>query len=89
MIRKIAERFMNAAKDLGVTLSYDQLDVQLSITAVHLNGCPLDLFLLMYSEDVDLAHDVGGIMKNCDHKTGKINGQFWPRTARRFDNGTR
>lgn len=81
LIRDIATRFMNTAQDIGVKLKYDGLDVQLSITAVHLNGCPLRLQDLLQSDDLDLAHDVGGIMTHCDHLSGKLKDNFRPRFA--------
>lgn len=81
LIRAIAARFMNTAQDIGVTLKYDQLDVQLSITATHLNGCPLNLQELLNADDLDFAHDVGGIMTHCDHLSGRLKDHFIPRFA--------
>lgn len=79
LIRDIAARFMNTAQDIGVKLKYDGLDVQLSITAVHLNGCPLRLQELLQADDFDFAHDVGGIMTHCDHLSGRLKDNFIPR----------
>jgi uncharacterized protein DUF6874 len=43
---------------------------------------PLDLPLLARAPDIDLAHDVFGIMRHIDILTGELRDCFVPRTAR-------
>ena len=54
-------------------------DVQMDLTACHLNGCPLDLPGLYVARDFDFAHDINGIARNLDRKTGKLRNSFLPR----------
>lgn len=81
LIRAIGDRYINRMKELGLKGS-DRLDVIMSITATHLNGCPLNLDGLLKSSNVDFAHDITGICANIDVKTGKLGNFFHPRYAR-------
>jgi uncharacterized Zn-finger protein len=57
-----------------------KLDILISLTVTHANGCHLDLEGMLSGRLEDLAHDVAGIMANLDHETGKL-GTFTPRHA--------
>lgn len=58
------------------------IDITMDLTACHLNGCPLDLKRMAeWPHMFDLLHDVYGIARHIDRKTGKIGGFFVPRFA--------
>lgn len=64
-------------------LDEDAEQLEMSISACHANGCPLDLEKLITAEDVTLGHDVGGIHRFIDKRTGKIDPRkFDPRCSR-------
>lgn len=58
---------------------YDVLEARMDLTACHLNGCPLDLAKLLAADDFNLAHDMFGINRHLDRRTGKLTGHFLPR----------
>jgi len=58
------------------------LDVIMDLTAVHANGCPLYLATLAQGARIsDVMHDVVGISRHLDRKTGKLQDGFLPRYA--------
>lgn len=59
----------------------DRLEVRMSLTACHLNGCPLDLDKLAAADDFNLLHDVGGIHRHVSRDTGELTDCFRPRCA--------
>lgn len=59
----------------------NRLQVALSLTVCHLNGCPLDLDKLLTAPPVTLGHDVFGIHNLLDRETGKLPETFSPRCA--------
>lgn len=79
-IRAIAERYLTLVGQLGEPRPL--LDLRMDLTAVHLNGCPLDLEKLAEASDFMLAHDIQGIGKHLDRLTGRLpEGVFLPRCA--------
>jgi hypothetical protein len=63
-------------------LKIDREQLEMSISACHANGCPLNLEKLLNAKDVDLGHDVGGIHRFIDKRTGKIDpAKFDPRCS--------
>ncbi|MGJ5032281.1 hypothetical protein ACQR1I_35965 [Bradyrhizobium sp. HKCCYLS2038] len=81
LVRKIARR----ARELLLTVRIDipALDMSMDLTATHANGCPMDFERLAAADDFNLMHDVGGIARHLDRKTGKLAGGFLPRFHRR------
>jgi hypothetical protein len=74
---KIADRFTQNKNYGG--LSYRELLMDLNAT--HSNGCPLKLQELLDAPDLDFFHDVAGITRHLDRKTGKLTNYFLPRYA--------
>ena len=60
-------------------VEYTEKDANMDITACHLNGCPLRLEELLNANDASFGHDVFGIRRYLDRKTGKLTGFFDPR----------
>ncbi|MFA5401262.1 MAG: hypothetical protein WC359_12515 [Dehalococcoidia bacterium] len=82
LIRAIADRYMALMKEMGAPRFDDKTGVVMDITAVHLNGTPLNLDSLLKAENNDFMHDVTGIRFNLDKKTGTLMNCFDPRYAR-------
>jgi len=80
LIDRIVSYAKDMAKDYG--LNFKPLDCMMDLTICHANGCPLDLERMAKASDPDLVHDVWGIAKWLDRKTGRLTGVFWPRFAR-------
>ena len=59
----------------------DRLSTTMDLTACHANGCPLDLPKLVAADNFNLAHDVFGIARHLDRKTGKLRDYFVPRCS--------
>lgn len=59
----------------------DRLSTTMDLTACHANGCPLDLAKLAVADNFNLAHDVFGIARHLDRKTGKLRDYFDPRCS--------
>lgn len=59
----------------------DRLSTAMDLTACHANGCPLDLPKLAAADNFNLAHDVFGIARHLDRKTGKLRDYFDPRCS--------
>lgn len=51
----------------------------MNLTACHLNGPPLRLQELLEAPVFDFSHDICGIDKFMNRKTGKLSGYFVPR----------
>lgn len=58
-----------------------EIDCIMDITAVHANGCPLNLQKLLDAPDYDFSHDIVGIHGHLDRKTGKLMDCFDPRCS--------
>ncbi|WP_157384325.1 hypothetical protein [Desulfitobacterium hafniense] len=80
-IQLIAERAVNKYQEMGYKLN--KLHSAMDITAVHLNGCSLDLDKLLEAPDFDFIHDVAGIARHLNRSTGELEGFFIPRYAKK------
>lgn len=58
-----------------------RLELTMDITAVHLNGCALDLEKLLGFDAFNFLHDVGGMRRKLDRNTGQLTDFFLPRCA--------
>lgn len=79
LIAKIASRAVTLAESHGCEVDYTTMEMD--ITACHLNGCPLDLEQLLAFDDGNFGHDVLGIRRHIDRKTGELTDCFLPRCA--------
>lgn len=59
----------------------DALELNMDITAVHANGCPLKLRKLAGAPKFDFAHDVCGIQRHINRSTAQLENCFLPRYA--------
>lgn len=81
LISKIADRAVTAAAEAG--WHYAMSDAEMDLTACHLNGNPLDLAALAEADDFNFSHDVFGIRKHLNRKTGKLMDFFTPRYTKK------
>lgn len=79
------DRIVSRAERLGLLRDEPgaHMTLGMDITATHANGCPLDLAGLLDAEDFDFAHDVAGIQRHIDRRTGALLDCFLPRYAAR------
>jgi len=81
LIEKIADRAVERIATLNVGLYRHNYCVY-ELTITHLNGCPLNLQKLLKAPNFDFLHDILGIRKNIDKRTGKLRNCFLPRSAK-------
>lgn len=79
LISEIARRAIGMVA--GTDVTYDMQDAMMDIEACHCNGCPLDLSKLAGAPATDFAHDVFGIRRHLNRRTGKLEDCFLPRYA--------
>ncbi|MBM9400353.1 hypothetical protein JUN65_01935 [Gluconacetobacter azotocaptans] len=85
-VRLIADRVVDVLISQGIEKASWRafnLETRMDLTAVHANGCPMDFVRLLDVSESDLMHDVGGIKRHLDRQTGKLEGFFLPRTAKK------
>lgn len=80
LIRQIATRAQELEQRHGHP-GRSQRDWEMDVTATHLNGNPLDLAKLLGADDFNFAHDVFGICRHLDRRTGKLADLFSPRCS--------
>lgn len=74
LVMKVAKR---AADALGSLPPLQ--DIELALTACHLNDVPLDFERMLTADMDDVSHDIYGILKHIDPKTGQLGSGFLPR----------
>ena len=82
VISDIADRALNLAKEHGLWKP-KKMEFVMDLVACHMNGCPLDLFRLLVSDEGNFGHDIFGIRKHINRENGKLEGCFLPRFAAR------
>jgi hypothetical protein len=60
----------------------DFIDLNMDITACHLNGRPLKLQAMLIADEFNFMHDILGIRNNINRETGKIENCFLPRFSK-------
>ena len=83
-ITRVCERYEAEYRELNdgqLPRGYERINLDMDLTACHLNGCPMDWEKLLSAPRFDFLHDVGGISRHIDRKTGKLTDCFLPRCA--------
>ena len=57
----------------------ERLALEMDIAATHSNGNPLKLGELLAAPDFDFTHDVTGIRRHIDRRSGQLKNFFLPR----------
>jgi hypothetical protein len=87
--RRAIERCAKRAAALGLddfNFTHDNgvyVEIQMDLTAVHANGCPMDFKKLESFDDFNFMHDIVGIRDCLDRRSGKLLRNFSPRASRR------
>lgn len=83
LIEKILDRAeeYNQARDIKEE-KLDRVGLSMDLVACHMNGCPLNLEKLLAAKEGDFGHDVFGISRFINRKTGKLTQCFLPRCAK-------
>ncbi|WP_186057561.1 hypothetical protein [Burkholderia gladioli] len=79
-IRLVSARYQTLLASKGLP-AVDAMDLHMDLTACHANGCPMDWQSLNAADDFTLAHDIGGIQRHINRRTGKLEHCFLPRCA--------
>lgn len=82
LISEIADRAWAVFKKNKIR-GTDRMSLEMDVTAVHANGCPLRLFDLLEADDFNFAHDIFGIDRHLDRETGQLLNCFRPRFCER------
>jgi len=75
---KIVKRAKN---EIYILDNIDAMSLQMDIVATHISGCKLKLKELFEAAAGDFLHDVCGIMRHLNRKTGELQDCFLPRYA--------
>lgn len=78
IIQTIAHRAVALAAQFS-SAKLDPVEITMDITACHANGCPLRLADLLAADNFNFQHDVLGINRFIDRKSGELTGCFTPR----------
>lgn len=78
-IALIIDKVMPTLNPTGSPVGHQRIDVQMSLSAAHLNGCPLDLDKLVEFPLADMIHDVSGIHNNISFVDGSLSRGFLPK----------
>lgn len=78
IIRKIVKRAIAEA----LIRKEEDGCMDMDLSACHSNGCKLDLLKLLNAKASDFGHDILGIRRYIDRRTGKLTKHFDPRCSR-------
>lgn len=78
---KCVDRALEIADDLGVI--YSRGDCEMDLSACHANGNPMDFKALSEANDFEFVHDVWGIRRHLNRKTGELMDCFSPRFSKK------
>lgn len=79
LLSQITTRAVAMAIRYGV--DYTHQTCVMDLCACHANGNPLDLDAMLKMPDSDFAHDIFGIRRHIDRRTGKLGECFVPRCS--------
>lgn len=77
LVRKIIER----AEQEDLFGGYDRESLEMDLIATHANGCPIDFNKLLQAGRFDFTHDIAGIVRHLDRRSGELTRFFRPRCA--------
>ena len=83
-IIEVMQRYQALLQRMGHP-QVDGMDLHMGLTACHANGCPMDWEKLKNADDFTLAHDVAGISRHINRRTGKLENCFLPRCHARAE----
>ena len=84
LVRKIIER----AEQEDLFGGYDRESIEMDLIATHANGCPINFNKLLDFSLFNFIHDIAGIIRHLDRRSGQLTGFFRPRCALPESNGS-
>lgn len=57
----------------------DRMSLIMDLSATHANGCPMKFDELLTADDFNFFHDIYGIMRHINRRTGEMMDCFLPR----------
>lgn len=81
--RELIEKIVTRATHAPWGYVVNPLSMTMDLAATHANGCPLRFQDLLEADDLNFVHDVCGIARHIDRRTGKLMDCFIPRFAAR------
>jgi len=73
---------MRAFDQEWIASQTDYLSLNMDITAIHCNGNELDLERFLAADELNFFHDITGIMRHINRRTGKLKNYFMPRYSK-------
>lgn len=83
LVTKIVARMAKMAMEVQPYSTFDGNSAAIDLEAVHCNDTRMDFENLLKADDFNFAHDVFGIERKLDRKTGKLKDFFLPRCTER------
>ena|SRR3990172_7449479 len=80
--RLISQIVKRAVLEFETFTHANEFDLEMAITAVHANGCPLRLEDMLKGDSFNFLHDIHGMLANFNRNTGKLGNCFLPRYAK-------
>lgn len=81
LIERVCARYESLALEHGFKPYDDRMSRVMDLSAVHSNGNPMDFEKLLAAPEFDFIHDIDGIMRHLDRRTGALQGFFSPRCS--------
>lgn len=85
LIERIADRAQEAGLCRGERKPrhwYERLTLIMDLAATNANGCPMDFERMLAADDFNFLHDIAGIARHINRRTGLMDHRFLPRFAR-------
>lgn len=85
--REIVLKIIERAEQEAIFGGYDfgdRASLEMDLVATHANGCPIDFQRLLDAEQFVFTHDIFGIMRHLDRRSGKLTMCFIPRCAMQY-----
>ena len=79
LAHEIAKRAVEWIAASDVEITYSLLHAEMDILATHANGNPLKLQELLDADEDNFLHDVFGIRRHLNRRTGELEDFFVPR----------
>ncbi len=79
--RQLVRRIIERAEQEELFGGYDRECLEMDLIATHANGCPIDFNKLLDAGRFDFTHDIAGIVRHLDRRSGELTRFFRPRCA--------
>lgn len=82
--QRLITRCVRRACDIGLIFDEDEsrISLNMDLCAAKAQGCNIDFQKMLGFDSFNFAHDIVGIRKNLNRRTGELMNCFLPRAAR-------